>query len=143
MQLIKCYEAKRIQSRLCRQKKNGPIHSLWNREGSTFIFFISIVKNPVNAYQNSTYTIYTTFKGVVVLLARTFCSKRTVLCCVWIQPTHLELEVHFMFCLTFLFIMLYCIIRLEFFGSFLSYKNVFYQFFSWLFSYKIKYSLSK
>lgn len=66
LQLIKCYEAKRIQA--------GYAHTLYGKgkEAHLRIFFISIVENLVNAYQNIIFI--QPFKGVVILLARKICS---------------------------------------------------------------------
>lgn len=133
--------SKTYTSRLC---KYGSIHTLYGKgkEAHLRIFFISIVENLVNAYQNIIFI--QPFKGVVILLARKIAARGQICAAYENNQLPSKLEVHFMFCQTFLSIMLYCIIRLEFFGSFLSYKKCFYQdFFSCLFSYKIKYSLSK
>lgn len=79
--------SKTFTSRLC---KNGSIHIHYGKgkEAHLRIFFISIVKKSSECI--SKYNIYTTFKEVVILLARTICSYRTDRCCSWKQPTPLE-----------------------------------------------------
>lgn len=71
LQLIKCYEAKRIQAGYANTGRY--IHYMEKgKEAHLRIFFISIVENLVNAYQNIIFI--QPFKGVVILLARKICS---------------------------------------------------------------------